>query len=220
MRKRFEFQIPLAHQHRFAADLHACDLGAVDADGDVHPARAAHLHALQAEDACRPAPAARHHAAPGSSPSGPLADARGRDPRTRRARARTSGCTPSPRRGPARGEKTNIAWSSTPAASHRRVEGARGSATRASTAARVASGKNTNGTPHDTSCTGRPVCRIGVGVDADGAGGRLDVRDDGPEHGPLLGHPRERGRVAVPVDVHRRRPDVQAEDPAPPARRE
>ena len=48
---RSDLHVPFAHEHRLAADLDARDVGAVEADCDVHPARAADLHALRAANA-------------------------------------------------------------------------------------------------------------------------------------------------------------------------
>ena len=135
---------------------HAADLAAFDANRDMHVARAAHLHALQAQHRARllrrPPPGAGQDSSPAARSRCPSPD-----PRRCRRPARTSGCRRSPCRVPrfAREEEDAVRLDRQRCCISSSYAG--GLIAALSTARRVVTGTKRNGTPHDTTCTGRPV---------------------------------------------------------------
>ena len=80
-----------------------------------------------------------------------------------------------------------------------------------STAARVASGTNRNGTPHETLWTGLPSMRAPAETPtADGE--RVAVSDDGTKCWQRLRHPGKRQPGLVPLERYRCRSHTQLED--------
>src|SRR5687768_4882006 len=80
-----------------------------------------------------------------------------------------------------------------------------------STASRLATGTYRNGTPHDTSCTGRSVRRMSSGLTPRARAMRVDSALDAPELWQRLCHPHERQLSILPDESNARGSDVEAE---------